>query len=45
MPGDERVNRTHIFLPLLYGEASELIDQYVSAFEKIWSHRSEVTTH
>jgi len=45
LPGDEQVNRTHIFLPLLYGEASELIDQYVSAFEKIWAHRSEVTTH
>jgi hypothetical protein len=45
MPGDERVNRTHIFLPLLYGDASELIDQYVSAFEKVWAHRSELATH
>ncbi len=45
MPGDERVNRSHLFLPLLYGEASELIDQYVSAFEKVWAHRSELTTH
>jgi dTDP-4-amino-4,6-dideoxygalactose transaminase len=42
MPGNEQVNRTHIFLPLLYGEAPELIDQYVRAFEKIWAHRSEL---
>jgi dTDP-4-amino-4,6-dideoxygalactose transaminase len=42
MPGDEQVNRTHIFLPLLYGEAPELIDQYVRAFEKVWAHRSEL---
>jgi dTDP-4-amino-4,6-dideoxygalactose transaminase len=42
MPGDEQANRTHIFLPLLYGEASELIDQYVRSFEKIWAHRSEL---
>ena len=42
MPGNEQVNRTHIFLPLLYGEASELIDQYVRAFEKVWAHRAEL---
>ena len=43
MPGNERVNHTHLFLPLLYGDASELIDQYVSAFEKVWAHRTELT--
>ena len=42
MPGNEQVNHTHIFLPLLYGEASELNDQYVRAFEKVWAHRAEV---
>jgi dTDP-4-amino-4,6-dideoxygalactose transaminase len=42
MPGNEQVNHSHVFLPLLYGEASELIDQYVTAFEKIWAHRSEL---
>ncbi len=42
MPGNDQVNRTHIFMPLLYGEASELIDQYVQAFEKVWAHRAEL---
>jgi perosamine synthetase len=42
MPGNEQVNHTHIFLPLLYGDAPELIDQYVQAFEKVWAHRSEL---
>ncbi|HKW99441.1 MAG TPA: DegT/DnrJ/EryC1/StrS family aminotransferase [Bryobacteraceae bacterium] len=42
MPGNKEVNSTHIFLPLMHGEAQELIDQYVRAFEKIWSHRAEV---
>jgi dTDP-4-amino-4,6-dideoxygalactose transaminase len=40
MPGDERVNRSHLFLPLLYGEAGEVIDQYVRAFEKVWANRA-----
>lgn len=44
MPGDEYVNKNHIFLPLLYGEANELIDQYAAAFEKVWAHRSELST-
>jgi perosamine synthetase len=42
MPGDERVNRTHLFLPLLHGEAGEVIDQYVRAFEKVWANRAAV---
>jgi perosamine synthetase len=42
MPGNKQVNGTHIFLPLLYGEASDLIDQYVRAFEKVWAHKAEV---
>jgi perosamine synthetase len=44
MPGNEQVNRSHLFLPLLYGDASELIDQYVRAFEKVWAHRAELAT-
>ena len=43
MPGNEYVNKNHIFLPLLYEEAGELIDQYVMAFEKVWAHRSEIS--
>ena len=42
MPGNEQVNHTHIFLPLLYGEASELIDQYVRALRRSGPHRSEL---
>jgi dTDP-4-amino-4,6-dideoxygalactose transaminase len=39
MPGCEYVNANHIFVPLFYGEAPELIDQYAQAFEKVWAHR------
>ena len=42
MPGDEQVNRTHLFVPLLYGESPELLDQYGKAFEKVWAHRGEL---
>lgn len=39
MPGNDQINATHLFVPLFYGEAPELIEQYVTAFEKIWAHR------
>ena len=42
MPGNAQVNSTHIFMPLIHGEAAELIDQQVKAFEKIWAHRAEM---
>ena len=42
MPGNAHVNGTHIFLPLLHGEAPELIDQYVKAFEKVWANRAQL---
>lgn len=42
MPGDAYINGNHIFLPLFYEEAPDLIAQYVSAFEKIWAHRAEI---
>ena len=42
MPGNAQVNNTHIFLPLMHGEAPELIDQYARAFEKVWAHRKEL---
>lgn len=44
MPGNEQVNRTHLFLPLMYGEASELVDQYARAFEKVWANRAAVAS-
>jgi perosamine synthetase len=42
MPGNAYVNGNHIFLPVLYGEAPELINQYVAAFQKVWAHRSDL---
>ncbi len=42
MPGNAYVNGNHIFLPVLYGEAPELIEQYTQAFEKVWAHRAEL---
>lgn len=43
MPGNAEVNRTHIFLPLFYGGAEEIHTQYVAAFEKVWSRKTEVS--
>ncbi|HWR52809.1 MAG TPA: DegT/DnrJ/EryC1/StrS family aminotransferase, partial [Bryobacteraceae bacterium] len=40
MPGNKQVNATHIFMPLIHGEAPELLDQQARAFEKVWAHRS-----
>jgi len=42
MPGNDKVNETHFFVPLLHGEAPDLIDQYATAFEKAWAHRSSL---
>ncbi len=42
MPGSAEVNRTHLFVPLVYADAPDLIDQYAKAFEKVWAHRAEL---
>jgi dTDP-4-amino-4,6-dideoxygalactose transaminase len=42
MLGNAYVNANHVFLPLIYGEAPALIEQYVKAFEKVWAHRAEL---
>lgn len=42
LPGTEEVNRSCIYLPLLYEDLPELTEQYVNAFQKIWAHRSEL---
>jgi perosamine synthetase len=42
LPGTLQVNRTHIFLPRLHGDATEINEQYVKAFEKIWAHKSDL---
>ncbi len=44
MPGNDFINNQHIFLPLFYGEADDVIDQYVKAFQKIWAHRSQLAS-
>lgn len=42
MPGCEYVNANHIFVPLIYEDVPELIDQYVKAFEKVWAKRKQL---
>ena len=42
MPGNAYINANHLFLPLIYGDAPDLIAQYVQAFEKVWAHRTEL---
>jgi dTDP-4-amino-4,6-dideoxygalactose transaminase len=42
LSGTLQVNATHIFLPAAHGETSELNDQYVKAFEKVWAHKSDL---
>jgi dTDP-4-amino-4,6-dideoxygalactose transaminase len=42
MPGTDYVNANHFMLPLFYGEASELNQQYAKAFQKVWAHRKEL---
>lgn len=43
MPGNAHVNANHIFLPALYGDAAELLEQYAKAFEKVWARKTEVS--
>ncbi len=42
MPGNAYVNANHIFLPVFYRDVPELAAQYVTAFQKVWSHRTEL---
>ncbi|MBN2508476.1 MAG: DegT/DnrJ/EryC1/StrS family aminotransferase [Verrucomicrobia bacterium] len=42
MPGNAWVNANHIFVPTIYGEAPDLIAQYVAAFQKVWTHRAAI---
>jgi len=42
LPGSEEANRTAIALPYFTSQAPELIEQYASAFEKVWGHRKEL---
>ena len=38
--GTTQINRLAVRLPIFHDEAPELIDQYATAFEKVWTHRS-----
>ena len=40
--GTTEVNRQAVRLPILHAEAPELIEQYATAFEKVWAHRSAI---
>ncbi len=42
LPGTTQVNATHIFMPTVHGEAPELLDQWVKAFEKVWANRAQL---
>ncbi len=42
LPGCAEVNRTTVRLPLFTAEATEVVDQYAAAFEKVWAHREAV---
>lgn len=42
MPGNEYVNDNHIFLPAIYGEAPDLVEQYVKAFQKVWARKESL---
>jgi perosamine synthetase len=43
MPGNHHVNTKHIFMPLIYGDEPELLEQQAKAWEKVWAHRGELT--
>jgi perosamine synthetase len=40
--GTTQVNKQAVNLPIFHGEAAELVEQYATAFEKVWAHRSEL---
>ncbi len=42
LPGTTQVNRTAARMPLFYGEAGDVIEQYVKAFEKVWANRAKL---
>lgn len=42
LPGTTQVNRTAARMPLFYGEAGDVIEQYVKAFEKVWASRAKL---
>jgi perosamine synthetase len=43
LPGSEKANATAVSLPYFTRDVPELCDQYVKAFEKVWSRRKQLT--
>jgi perosamine synthetase len=43
LDGTAQVNRQAVRLPIFHDDASELIGQYVKAFEKVWANRSQLS--
>jgi dTDP-4-amino-4,6-dideoxygalactose transaminase len=43
LPGSDQANRSAIALPYFTSEAPELMEQYVKAFEKVWSFRKQLS--
>ena len=41
--GTTQVNKQAVSLPIFHDEASELIEQYAQAFEKVWARRTELS--
>jgi dTDP-4-amino-4,6-dideoxygalactose transaminase len=42
LPGSKQANDTSIALPYFTKEVPEMVDQYIKAFEKVWTHRNEL---
>lgn len=42
LPGTTRVNAAAVNVGLMRTEAPELVDQYIKAFQKVWTHRKEL---
>jgi dTDP-4-amino-4,6-dideoxygalactose transaminase len=42
LPGSEQANSWEIALPYFTSDVPELCDQYVKAFEKVWTHRGQL---
>ena len=40
--GTSQVNRQAVRLPVFHDDATEVIEQYGDAFEKVWAHRKEL---
>ena len=41
--GTEQVNRRAVRIPIFHEETPELIEQYVTAFQKVWANRSALS--